>query len=37
MNLTLSWDLFIIVFFALVVTYSFIIGRKESMKIIVSI
>jgi hypothetical protein len=36
MNLTLSWDLFIIVFFALVVTYSFIIGRKESMKIIVS-
>ena len=36
MNLTLSWDLFIIVFFALVVTYSFIIGKKESVKIILS-
>lgn len=36
MNLTLSWDLFIIVFFALVVTYSFIIGKKESVKVIVA-
>ena len=36
MNLTLSWDLFIVVFFALVITYSFIIGRKESVKIILS-
>ncbi len=36
MNLTLSWDLFIIVFFALVITYSFIIGKKESIKIILS-
>jgi hypothetical protein len=36
MSLTLSWDLFIIVFFALVVTYSFIIGKKESVKIILS-
>ena len=36
MNLTLSWDLFIIVFFALVITYSFIIGKKESLKIILS-
>ena len=36
MNLTLSWDLFIIVFFALVITYSFIIGKKESVKIILS-
>ncbi len=35
MNLTLSWDLFIIVFFALVVTYSFIIGKKEAVKIII--
>ena len=36
MKITLSWDLFILVFFALVITYSFIIGRKESAKIIVS-
>lgn len=36
MNLTLSWDLFIVVFFALVITYSFIIGRKEAVKIILS-
>lgn len=36
MNLTLSWDLFIIVFFALVITYSFIIGKKESVKIIIA-
>lgn len=36
MSLTLSWDLFIIVFFAIVITYSFIIGKHESVKIIVS-
>lgn len=36
MNLTLSWDLFILVFFALVVTYSFIIGKNESVKIIIA-
>jgi len=36
MNLTLSWDLFIIVFFAIVVTYTFIIGKKESVKMIVA-
>lgn len=36
MNFTLSWDLFIVVFFALVVTYSFIIGKKEAVKIILS-
>ncbi len=36
MNLTLSWDLFIIVFFALVITYSFIIGKKEAIKIILA-
>ncbi len=36
MSLTLSWDLFIIVFFAIVITYSFIIGKHESIKIIVS-
>ncbi len=36
MNLTLSWDLFIIVFFALVITYTFIIGKREAVKIIVA-
>jgi hypothetical protein len=36
MNLTLTWDLFIIVFFAIVITYSFIIGKRESVKIIVA-
>lgn len=36
MNLTLTWDLFIIVFFAIVIAYTFIIGKKESVKIIIS-
>jgi hypothetical protein len=36
MNITLSWDLFVIVFFAIVVAYSFIIGKLESVKIIVA-
>jgi hypothetical protein len=36
MDLQLSWDLFIIVFFAIVTAYSFIIGRKETLKIIIA-
>ncbi len=36
MTLTLTWDLFIIVFFALVMTYSFIVGKHESVKVIVA-
>lgn len=36
MNITLTWDLFIIVFFAIVITYSFIIGKLESVKIIIA-
>jgi len=36
MDLKLSWDLFIIVFFAIVTSYSFIIGRKETLKIIIA-
>lgn len=36
MNLTLSWDLFAVVFFALVVTYTFIIGRRESVKMMIA-
>lgn len=36
MNVTLTWDLFVIVFFGVIVTYSFIIGKHESVKIIVA-
>lgn len=36
MDLTLTWDLFVIVFFAVVITYSFIIGKHESVKIIIA-
>ena len=36
MNLTLSWDLFILVFFAVVIAYSFIIGRNATLKVITS-
>ncbi len=35
MDLKLSWDLFIIVFFAIVTAYSFIIGREDTLKIII--
>jgi hypothetical protein len=34
MDLRLSWDLFIIVFFGIVVAYSFIIGRNNIFKVI---
>jgi len=34
MNLQLSWDLFILVFFAIVTAYSFIIGRNQTLKVI---
>lgn len=34
MNLHLSWDLFILVFFAIVIAYSFIIGRNQTLKVI---
>ncbi len=33
--LTLSWDLFIIVVFAVIVAYSFIVGRENTLKIII--
>ncbi len=36
MHVTLSWDLLIILFVALVVAYSFIVGKDASVKIIVS-
>ena len=36
MTITPTWDLFIVVFFGLVITYSFIIGKHEAVKIIIS-
>ncbi len=36
MTISPTWDLFIIVFFGLVITYSFIIGKHEAVKIIIS-
>ena len=36
MELVLSWDLFVIVFFALVITYSFIVGKHDAVKVIVA-
>ncbi|PIR48720.1 hypothetical protein COU80_03405 [Candidatus Peregrinibacteria bacterium CG10_big_fil_rev_8_21_14_0_10_55_24] len=36
MSLTLSWDLFVIVFFAMVTAYGFIIGKDESVKMIIA-
>ena len=35
MNVTLSWDLFIIVFFSVIIAYSFIVGRNQTLKIII--
>lgn len=34
MNIHLSWDLFILVFFVVIVAYSFIIGRDNTLKVI---
>jgi len=34
MNIVLSWDLFIVVFFVIIVAYSFIIGRDSTLKVI---
>lgn len=36
MNLHLTWDLFILVFFTVVTAYSFIIGRNQTLKVITS-
>ncbi|MFA5948621.1 MAG: hypothetical protein WC806_06715, partial [Candidatus Gracilibacteria bacterium] len=35
MNIQLSWDLFVLVFFIVIVAYSFIIGRDNTLKVIV--
>lgn len=34
MNIQLSWDLFVVVFFIVIVAYSFIIGRDNTLKVI---
>lgn len=34
MNIQLSWDLFILVFFIIIVAYSFIIGRDNTLKVV---
>lgn len=36
MDISLSWDLLVIVFFAVVVAYSFIVGKDESVKIVIA-
>jgi len=36
MEINLTWDLFIIVFFSVIIAYTFIIGRNQSVKIIIS-
>lgn len=36
-NISLSWDLFVIVFLSIVLAYSFIVGRKQTLKIIIAI
>jgi hypothetical protein len=36
LDLSLSWDLLVIVFFAIVCAYSFIVGKHESVKIIIA-
>lgn len=35
-NILLSWDLFIIVFFGVVITYSLLIGRNSTLKVIIA-
>lgn len=36
MEINLTWDLFIIVFFLVIVAYSFVIGKNQTMKVILS-
>lgn len=35
MDIRLSWDLFIIVFFAVIIAYSFIIGKDRTLKVVI--
>ncbi|OIO52873.1 hypothetical protein AUJ78_00750 [Candidatus Peregrinibacteria bacterium CG1_02_41_10] len=36
MNIQLSWDLFVLVFLLVILAYSFIMGRNQTLKIIIS-
>jgi hypothetical protein len=36
-DIRLTWDLFIIVFFGIVITYSFILGRNHTLKVIIAV
>lgn len=36
MQLSLTWDLLVIVFFAVILAYSFIVGKDESVKIVIA-
>ena len=36
MALDLTWDLFVVVFFLVIIAYSFIIGKNQTMKVIIS-
>lgn len=36
MDINLSWDLFVIVFFAVIIAYSFIIGRNKTLKVVIA-
>lgn len=36
-QISLSWDLFIVAFFAIVMSWCFIVGKKQSVKIIVAV
>lgn len=36
MNLQLSWDLFILVVFTVIIAYSFIIGKNQTIKVIIA-
>jgi hypothetical protein len=36
MQINLTWDLFVIVFFTVIIAYTFILGRNQSVKIIIS-
>lgn len=35
MSINLTWDLFVLVFFTIIIAYSFIIGRNQTIKIII--
>jgi len=35
MQINLTWDLFVIVFFTIIIAYTFILGRNQSVKIII--